>query len=327
MGEARVTPGFNLPHAEWVVHTVAPLTLSLGGRIVVKYYERRMASYAASSSSPAGLDVHANQRDDCRRTDHSAALRARNAADVAALTSSSAASVAAALRAGGGEILLTEESITCVPVKAIVNAANETLEGGGGVDQAIHAAAGGGLRAACLQIPPSRVTEEGGAIPAGDFARCPVGEARVTPGFNLPHAEWVVHTVAPLLDAEGKPRRELLRRCYVNCLNAAEAKGISSLAFCALGTGFYGFPQVAACEVALGTTIEWLQGHPGAALRRVLFCMYGSNAKKIYPVVLGRLGTGLAGAAQGAGRRAERREERREERRVRATTQPLPTPR
>ena len=252
------------------------------------------------AAAAAGLDVQANQQDERQRTDHSAELRARNAADVAALVSDGGPAATAVrsprrrLRVrGGAEIVLTDDSITAVNgVQAIVNAANETLEGGGGVDQAIHAVAGPDLHAACLRIAPVRVEVDGGAIPRGDFARCPVGEARVTPAFQLPAPiRYVVHTVAPLLNAEGQPRAELLRQCYVSCLEAAEAHSVSSLAFCALGTGFYGFPQVLACQIALQTTVAWLQDRADKTLRKVVFCMYGAHAKQIYPRVLGTFGT------------------------------------
>jgi O-acetyl-ADP-ribose deacetylase (regulator of RNase III) len=245
------------------------------------------------AAAPAAVDIHANQADDALRTDHSAELRDRNAADLERLLSAGPRAPATDLLCvphhGGAEIALTTESIAVVDTCGVVNAANETLEGGGGVDQAIHAVAGPKLRRACLQIPRVEVNVEGGALSAGDLARCPVGEARVTPAFDLPHAKFIVHTVAPLLDKDGRTRDELLRQCYVQCLNAAEENGMESLAFCALGTGFYGFPQVPACEIALGTTLAWLRAHSEGVVRRVVFCMYGTNARKIYPAMLGKL--------------------------------------
>ena len=252
----------------------------------------------------AAVDAHANQADDAHRTDHSTELRDRNTVDLEHLLSSDPRAPATNLRVphdGGAEILLTSESITVVNTFGVVNAGNETLEGGGGVDQAIHAVAGPKLRKACLQIPRVEVTVEGGALSAGDFARCPVGQARVTPAFDLPHAKFIVHTVAPLLDKDGHARDELLRQCYVACLNAAEENEMESLAFCALGTGFYGFPQVPACEIALGTTLAWLRAHSEGVVRRVVFCMYGKNARKIYPAVLGKLKADVEAEGLGLG--------------------------
>ena len=241
-------------------------------------------------SSPAQReDTYANQRDDDNRRDHNPVHRATNRAAVAELLSNS--TLTASLDLGHGlRIQLTNDSITDVAADAVVNAANETLEGGGGVDQAIHAVAGQELRAACVAIPLVTVSQVGGAIHVGERARCPVGEARVTPAFNLPHAKHIIHTVAPLLDENGHPRAERLQSCYIECLKAAAAAECASVAFCALGTGYYGFPQVPAAEIAISTTRQWLLGSEMSTLKTVIFCMYGSNDEKIYPAVLGSVG-------------------------------------
>jgi len=237
-------------------------------------------------------DIHANQRDDAERMDHPPELRAANRAELEQLLSQQRDESISSLELDHGQqIILTTDSITSINADAVVNAANEMLEGGGGVDQAIHAVAGPQLRDRCAEIPFVTVSRVGGAIHQGEQARCPVGEARSTPAFNLPHAKYIIHTVAPLLDDDGKPREELLQRCYSECLEAASESGCESIAFCALGTGFYGFPQVLGAQIAVCTAHQWLlESHSRAtSLSKVIFCMYGSNAIQVYPVVLGNL--------------------------------------
>lgn len=123
--------------------------------------------------------------------------------------------------------------ITSLEVDVIVNAANESLLGGGGVDGAIHRAAGPGLLAACREL--------GG---------CPTGEARITGGFELP-AKWVVHTVGPVWRGGGHGERHLLRACYENALELARSHGAATIAFPAISTGAYGFPRAEAARIAL----------------------------------------------------------------------------
>jgi O-acetyl-ADP-ribose deacetylase (regulator of RNase III) len=125
-----------------------------------------------------------------------------------------------------GVIEVVEGDITRLDVDAIVNAANSTLLGGGGVDGAIHRAAGPELLAACRRL--------GG---------CPTGEARLTPGFRLP-ARWVVHTVGPVWRGGGHGGPELLRACYRNSLALAQAQGARSIAYPAISTGAFLRPPV-----------------------------------------------------------------------------------
>jgi O-acetyl-ADP-ribose deacetylase (regulator of RNase III) len=128
--------------------------------------------------------------------------------------------------------------ITAIEVDAIVNAANEWLLGGGGVDGAIHDAAGPELLRACRGIPEVR-----------PGVRCPTGEARITPGFNLP-ARFVVHTVGPVWRGGRNGERELLAACYRNVLMLCPAHGIRTLAIPAISCGAFGFPVREAAAIA-----------------------------------------------------------------------------
>lgn len=128
--------------------------------------------------------------------------------------------------------------ITRLPVDAIVNAANEGMLGGGGVDGAIHAAAGPRLLAACRACPEVR-----------PGVRCPTGEARITPGFDLP-AKFVIHTVGPVWRGGNSGEDELLAACYRASLNLAESESIRSVAFPAISCGVFGFPLRRAAAIA-----------------------------------------------------------------------------
>ena len=129
--------------------------------------------------------------------------------------------------------------ITKQAVDAIVNAANERLLGGGGVDGAIHRAAGPELLVACRAIPEAR-----------PGVRCPTGEARITPGFALP-ARFVVHTVGPVWYGGHEGERELLASCYRSVLAIARAEDLRSIAFPAISCGVYGFPIELAAPIAV----------------------------------------------------------------------------
>ena len=129
--------------------------------------------------------------------------------------------------------------ITRLEVDAIVNAANERMLGGGGVDGAIHRAAGPRLREACLAIPEVR-----------PGVRCPTGEARITPGFALA-AKWVIHTVGPVWRGGGAGEDDLLTSCYRQSLILALQHEVTSIAFPAISCGVYGFPAERAAEIAV----------------------------------------------------------------------------
>lgn len=141
--------------------------------------------------------------------------------------------------------------ITTLATDAIVNAANETLLGGGGVDGAIHAAAGAELLAACRSLPE-----------LSPGVRCPTGEARITAGFKLA-AKYVIHTVGPVYTQhQADAARHLLSSCYLNAMNLLEQHALQSIAFPAISCGVYGYPPAQAAEVAYQTLGSWAKKTP-----------------------------------------------------------------
>lgn len=154
--------------------------------------------------------------------------------------------------------------ITTVAADAIVNAANERMLGGGGVDGAIHRAAGPELRAACEAVPE---------VSRG--VRCPTGQARITPGFRLP-ARYVIHTVGPVYDSHPAPAAALAS-AYRSALRLAEQHGLRTIAFPAISCGVYGYPLDEAASIAVGVAREraW-------ALDEIAFVLFSEDVKRAF---------------------------------------------
>ncbi|HEX7112365.1 MAG TPA: O-acetyl-ADP-ribose deacetylase [Mizugakiibacter sp.] len=177
-------------------------------------------------------------------------------------------------------VAVVQADITTLDVDAIVNAANETLLGGGGVDGAIHRAAGPELLAACRALPEVR-----------PGVRCPTGAARLTPGFRL-RARWVIHTVGPVWRGGTRGEAELLAACYRESVALARAQAIASLAFPAISCGVYGYPAEAAARIALATLREELAETDAAP--RVLLCGFGAAMAATFRAAADALGIALA---------------------------------
>ncbi len=154
----------------------------------------------------------------------------------------------------GMEII--EADITTLDVDAIVNAANESLLGGGGVDGAIHAAAGPGLLAECRKL-----------------RGCPTGEAKITLGYNLA-AKHVIHTVGPVWQGGNQGEADLLAACYRHSLALADSNDLVSIAFPAISTGVYRFPPDRAARIAVGTVAAFM--NRASSVGRVIFCCFGA---------------------------------------------------
>jgi len=160
--------------------------------------------------------------------------------------------------------------ITKLEVDAIVNAANCSLLGGGGVDGAIHRAAGRRLYEACLK-----------------FGGCKTGEARITPGFDLP-AKFVIHTPGPVWNGGGRGEADLLKSCYLNSLALAEENGCRTVAFPGISIGVYRYPLRAATEIAVGTVAGW----QGKLPEEVIFCAFSEEVLGVYLETLERFAAG-----------------------------------
>jgi O-acetyl-ADP-ribose deacetylase (regulator of RNase III) len=164
------------------------------------------------------------------------------------------------------QIEIVEGDITRLDVDAIVNAANKTLLGGGGVDGAIHRAAGPELRAACAKL--------GG---------CETGNAKITRGFGL-KARYVIHTVGPVWGGGERDEDRLLAACYRTSLALAYEHGLGSIAYPAISTGAYGFPPNRAARIALRTVLAALAEE--GSVERVVFCCFGADSREHHEVAL-----------------------------------------
>jgi O-acetyl-ADP-ribose deacetylase (regulator of RNase III) len=162
--------------------------------------------------------------------------------------------------------------ITRLEVDAIVNAANESLQGGGGVDGAIHRAAGPDLLAECRRV--------GG---------CPTGEARRTGGYRLP-AKHVFHAVGPVYETGMQGEPDLLRSCYEHCLRLAEQHEVRTIAFPCISTGVYGYPKAEACRIATDVVFAWLRAHEHPY--QVTFCCFQKDSAELYRLRLAELPPG-----------------------------------
>lgn len=164
-------------------------------------------------------------------------------------------------------IEIIHADITALKIDAIVNAANNSLLGGGGVDGAIHAAAGPQLLQACREIGP-----------------CPTGDVRVTPGFNLP-ARWIVHAVGPIWQGGNRGEADLLASCYRSALQLAAESGWRSLAFPCISTGVYGYPKKEAARIAL-RELSARQND----FDRLVACCYSAGDAALYRQLAGEAG-------------------------------------
>lgn len=158
--------------------------------------------------------------------------------------------------------------ITKLKVDAIVNAANSSLLGGGGVDGAIHNAAGPELLEYCRKLKG-----------------CPTGEAKITPGFALP-AKFVIHTVGPIWQGGMHNEAKLLTGCYKNSLNLAIENGIKSIAFPAISTGIYGYPLNDATKIAVDVTLEYLENN--SSIEKVIFVCFDERTYEGYEKTISR---------------------------------------
>jgi O-acetyl-ADP-ribose deacetylase (regulator of RNase III) len=179
--------------------------------------------------------------------------------------------------AGDPRLVLWQGDITTLRCDAIVNAANSQMLGcfspcHGCIDNIIHTMSGVQLRLACHGVMQKQRHEE------------PTGQAKITPGFNLP-AKYVLHTVGPIINDEVTPKAEaLLASCYRSCLELAEHHNLQSIAFCCISTGVFSFPPDLAAEIAIRTVEEFLQKETG--IRRVIFNVFKDSDLEIYQRLL-----------------------------------------
>lgn len=162
---------------------------------------------------------------------------------------------------------LVQDDITTLDVDAVVTAANESLIGGGGVDGAIHRAAGPALVEECQSI-----------------GICPEGEARITGGYFL-KARHIIHTVGPVWDGGGYGETDTLKSCYRSSLNLAADNDVRTIAFPCIATGAYLFPRDQACQIAVSTVLKWIETHD--LPHKIIFCCFDDEDYELYLDQLG----------------------------------------
>jgi O-acetyl-ADP-ribose deacetylase (regulator of RNase III) len=163
-------------------------------------------------------------------------------------------------------IELIRGDITKVEADAVVNAANSSLLGGGGVDGAIHRAAGPALLEACRKLNG-----------------CPAGQAKITDGFNL-KAKYIIHTVGPVWHGGNNNENGLLEKCYTNSLQLASMHSVKTIAFPNISTGIYGFPKDKAAHIAIHAVKNWIETHPEP--EKILFVVFDEENAEIYNQLL-----------------------------------------
>jgi len=161
-------------------------------------------------------------------------------------------------------------SVTDQEVDAIVNAANTSMRGGGGIDGRIHRAAGPGLMDELMRVAPHGAK---------------TGAVVVTGGHNLKQ-RFIVHTAGPVWRGGGSGEPELLASCYRSSLEAADERRLSSTAFCSISTGIYGYPIELAATLAVDTIVDYVEAHPQTSLRRIVLAMYGDDEYDVFNCAL-----------------------------------------
>ncbi len=214
--------------------------------------------------------MHAKQYNNEERNDHPNELKRKNAGDVALFLESTQEQNVQ--RIDGAVLQVIRGDITKISVHAIVNAANEVLEGGGGIDQTIHSMAGPGLAEECKLFPKDKYG-----------ARCLTGQAKLTGSHQINTCKYIVHTVGPYLDENGRTQPKLLASCYTSCLELCEANGIRTIAFPCISTGYYGYPMVDAATVAVQTVSQWLKNNNDKAMmEKVIFVAFNEMEEVVY---------------------------------------------